>query len=363
MHDSPRLEALRARLVREGVDAIAVVAIANVTYLTGFEGVFDLETAHVAYVTATDAVLYTDSRYVTALEPFAAGTPWRIELVSGDVGTTAAAAAKSAGVTRLALESTLPHNRFLALSEAFGSEIVSAGEWVEELRTVKYAEEIASIEAAQAITDAGFDHLLEHVLRAGVTESEIALELEFFMRRQGSEGVAFAPIVASGPNSALPHATPGSRALEAGDFVVLDFGARVGGYCADMTRTVCVGVPSAEQRAIYAAVLGANLAGIEAVAAGKPGSEIDAAARAVIVDAGYGERFGHGLGHGVGLEVHERPSAGPRSTAPVPLGSVITIEPGIYVPGMGGVRIEDLAVVEERGARVLTRSTKDLLEV
>jgi Xaa-Pro aminopeptidase len=183
------------------------------------------------------------------------------------------------------------------------------------------------------------------------------------MRRRGSEGVAFPPIVASGPNSALPHASPGPRTLGGGDFVVLDFGARVDGYCADMTRTVVIGKASDRQREIYNVVLAANATGAAAVRAGIPGREIDAAAREIVVAAGYGEDFGHGLGHGVGLEVHELPGVGPRSEDLVPLGSVITIEPGIYVPEYGGVRIEDLVVVEAEGSRVLTRSTKDLIEL
>ena len=358
-----RLSALRIRIAEEGADALAVIAIANVAYVTGFSGVFDEEPAHVALVTADDAVVFTDSRFVTSLAAAAAESPWRVELVSGDVGEAACAAGSAVGVKRLGLETSLPHSRFLKLADAFDGDVVAATGWVEELRAVKDADEIATIEAAQAVTDRAFDHLVEHVLRAGVTEREIALELEFFMRREGSDGVAFAPIVAGGPNSALPHATPGDRALESGDFVVLDFGARVHGYCADMTRTVVAGTPSAEQRAIYAAVLGANLAGIAAVAAGRLGCDIDAAARNVIEDAGYGGYFGHGLGHGVGLQVHELPSVGPRASSAVVPGNVITVEPGIYIPGMGGVRIEDLAVVDEHGARVLTRSAKELLEV
>jgi Xaa-Pro aminopeptidase len=354
---------LRKRLVDEGVDAFAAVAVPNVIYVTAFRGVFDTEPAHVALVSVEDAVLFTDSRYVTAFREAAEGSPWRVEVATGDVGKAAARAAKSVGFARLGLESTLPHARFLAIADQFGGEVVSAGGWIEELRTVKDADEIAAIEAAQAVTDRTFDHLVEHVLARGKSEREIALELEFFMRREGSEGVAFAPIVASGSNAALPHATPSDRELADGDLVVLDFGARVGGYCADMTRTVCMGRPNGEQRAIYEAVLSANRAGAQAVVAGRSGRDIDAAARAVIVAAGFGEHFGHGLGHGVGLEVHERPGVGSHSTSAVPLGSVITIEPGIYIPGMGGVRIEDLAVVEEGGARVLTRSAKELIEI
>ncbi|MDR3685741.1 MAG: M24 family metallopeptidase, partial [Coriobacteriia bacterium] len=219
------------------------------------------------------------------------------------------------------------------------------------------------IDAAQQITDAAFDHLLAGVLRPGVSERDVALELEFFMRRAGSQGVAFDPIVASGPNAAKPHANPSERLLTEGDFVVLDFGARVGGYCADMTRTVVIGSSSDRHREIYDAVLTANAAGTAAVCPERTGSEIDRAAREVIAQRGFGEYFGHGLGHGVGLEIHELPGLGPRSELRVPLGSVVTVEPGIYVPGFGGVRIEDLVVVDESGARVLTRSTKDLLEL
>jgi Xaa-Pro aminopeptidase len=357
------LAALRARLATEGVYAIALTYVPNVRYATGLPGVFDEEPAHVALVTAESATLFTDSRFATAATMAAAGGPWRVGCATDGVVAAACDALRSAGVTRLALESTMPHGRFLSFTERFGGEVVSADGWVETLRAVKDPEEIASIEAAQALTDRAFDHLLTDVLRAGISERHVALELEVFMRREGSEGVAFAPIVASGLNSALPHAVPCDRALASGDLVVLDFGARVDGYCADMTRTVVIGSASGEKREMYSAVLAANKAGIAAVSAGKPGREIDAAARAVIAEAGYGECFGHGLGHGVGLEVHEEPGLGTKSELPVPLGSVVTVEPGVYVPGVGGVRIEDLVVVGAAGARVLTRSAKDLLEV
>lgn len=363
MQSGSRLEALRARLLDEGLDAIALTHVPNVRYVTGLAGVFDEEPAHVALVTASTSTLFTDSRYVTAAGIAAEGSPWHVELAANGVTDAACAALRAEGASGLALESTVPHGRFLSFAEKHGGAVVSADGWVEAQRAVKDPGEIAAIESAQDLADVALDHLLADVIRPGVTEREVALELEFFLRRQGSDGVAFPPIVASGPNSALPHATPSERVLSAGDFVVLDFGARVGGYCSDMTRTVVVGSASDEQRAIYDAVLRANLAGTAAVAAGRAGSEIDAAARTVIRDAGFGEYFGHGLGHGVGIEVHELPTLGPRSDTAVMLGNVVTIEPGIYIPGMGGVRIEDLTVVEVGGARVLTRSTKDLLEV
>ncbi len=358
------LDNLRATIARNDVAAAIVTRVVNVGYLTGFDGVFDDEDAHAALVTPTDAVVFTDSRYVDALTAAAAGSAWRIHMpAQGDVLSAACveAGSESEGV-RIGLESTMPFWRFDATRTASVAEVVPMTGWVEDLRLVKSDEEIERISAAQALTDRAFEYLLG-TLREGLTEREVALELEFFMRREGSEGVAFAPIVASGPNSALPHATPTDRRLTAGDFVVLDFGAKVGGYCADMTRTVVIGSASAEQRAIYDAVLAANEAGIRKIAAGVLGKEADAAARAVIAERGFGERFGHGLGHGVGREVHEAPSVGPRGEKALPASSVVTVEPGIYIPGSGGVRIEDLVVVEEAGARVLTRSTKDLIEV
>jgi Xaa-Pro aminopeptidase len=337
--------------------------VPNIAYCTAFGGVFDEEPAHIALVTQTSTVIITDSRYLEALSSAAIDSDWRVVIARTTLAEALVEELASAGVAGVALETSAAYSRFRSLESAIGIPVAECDGWVEQLRQVKDAGEIARIEAAQQLTDAAFDHLVGGVLRAGALERDVALELEFFMRRAGSEGVAFAPIVASGPNSARPHATPSERALSDGDFVVLDFGARVGGYCADMTRTVVIGSASERHREIYEAVLAANAAGAAAVRADSLGSEIDAAARAVIVERGFGEYFGHGLGHGVGREVHELPGLGPRSTAPVPLGSVVTIEPGIYVPGFGGVRIEDLATVEAGGARVLTRSTKSLLEL
>jgi Xaa-Pro aminopeptidase len=357
-----RLASLRARLAAEKVDAIALTEVANVAYVTGLLGVFDEEPAHVALVSADAAVLYTDSRYLQALTDASAGSDWQVRMATVALHESVCADLAEMGAGSLALETSLPHVRFRAFADEFDGEVREATGWVETLRAVKDAEEIARIDAAQALTDRAFEHILSK-LRVGAVERDIALELEFFMRREGSEGVAFAPIVASGPNAALPHAIPGGRALEAGDFVILDFGARVDDYCADMTRTVVIGKASERHREVYDTVLAANEAGAGAVAAGVNGRDVDAAARAIIVERGFGDRFGHGLGHGVGREVHERPGVGPRSDEPLCVGNVITIEPGIYIPGFGGVRIEDLAVVQETGARILTRSAKQLLEL
>ena len=362
MEVATRLSALRERMGREGAGAFAAVSIANVAYVTGFENVFDTEEAHVALVTPDSAELLTDSRYVEAATSAAKGSPWRVTLVTADMIEAVGATLEGSETSPVALETSLPHARYEAFAKRLDGKVLPAAGWIEEIRTVKEPAEIERIAAAQALTDRAFEYVLS-VLAAGRTERDVALELEFFMRRGGSEGVAFPPIIAGGPNSALPHALPGEREFRDGDFVVMDFGARVGGYCADMTRTVVIGAASDRHREIYETVLSANAAGIGAVRAGRVGKDVDAVAREIIAERGFGEHFGHGLGHGVGREVHEAPGVGPRSDKPLPAGSVVTVEPGVYIPGYGGVRIEDLVVVEDSGARVLTASSKDLIEV
>lgn len=362
MSSQTRVSTLRARLSDEGLDAVLVSNPLNVEYLSGFEGIFDGEDAHAVVVTAHELLLYTDSRYATALRTAAVGTPWEVRVQSRDMYSTLCADLVEAGIATLAIEETVPYGRFRYVCERFSGNVEAVDQWVEEIRQTKDAREIESISAAQEITDHAFAYIIER-LEPDQVERDIALELEVFMRRAGSDGVAFPPIVASGPNSALPHARASARQIGSGEFVKLDFGARVDGYCADMTRTVVIGRATERHREIHAAVLAANLAGIATVKAGIPGTVVDAAARSVLEERGFGEFFGHGVGHGVGLAVHELPTVGPRGSKSLGRGSVITIEPGVYIPDFGGVRIEDLVVVEESGARVLTRSTKDLLEL
>ncbi len=362
MDVTARLAALRTRLLEEGIEAFIARSVPNVTYLSGFDGVWDDEPSSLILVTHFATTVVTDSRFREASQSAAHGGPADVFVAPADAWVAVSGLLAGYGLTRVAVEASLPWRVIEHARAVIEGEVIPVDDWVELLRMTKDAEEVRRMCDAQALTDAAFDHILGFVCE-GMTEAEIALELEFHMRSQGSEGVAFAPIVASGPNSALPHAKPGPRRVQRGDLLKMDFGARVGGYCADMTRTVVMGPATGQQRDMYAAVLSANLAGIAAVAGGRVGSEIDAAAREVIEAAGYGERFGHGLGHGVGLEIHEAPSVGPRGTRPVPVGSAITIEPGIYIPGLGGVRIEDLIVVESAGARVLTRSSKELIEL
>ncbi|MBI3648193.1 MAG: aminopeptidase P family protein [Actinobacteria bacterium] len=233
---------------------------------------------------------------------------------------------------------------------------------MERLRWVKDADELRLLENAQEATDQAFDAILDRVA-VGMTERRLAHELELAMRRAGADGLSFDSIVAFGENAAEPHHEPSHRTLQEGDVVKLDFGALWGGYHADMTRTIAFGQPPAELRKVHDVVREAQQAGIDAVRAGVTGAEVDRAARKVIEDAGYGEAFSHGLGHGVGLEVHEGPGFHRRSEDVLPVGTVMTVEPGVYLPGLGGVRIEDTVEVTEDGCRAIPTSTKELIEL
>jgi len=213
---------------------------------------------------------------------------------------------------------------------------------------------------AQRITDEAFSAILEFI-RPGMTEQEVAARLVYELLRRGGEKVSFDPIVAAGANGSKPHAIPGDAVIQPGMFVTMDFGCMYGGYCSDMTRTVAVGQPTDEMIAVYNTVLQAQLAGIAAARAGIPGSEIDAAARKVIADAGYGQYFSHSFGHSLGLEIHESPNASPAGNTIMPVGAVISAEPGIYLPGQYGVRIEDVLILKEDGCEVITASPKELI--
>ncbi len=345
----------------ESLPAIVCSDIANVRYMTGFEGVFD-DGANVALVITPELTrVYTDSRYSEAAEEAAEGTPW-VLYVSSDVYVTLCTDLGQEGVAELAIESSVPYGRFRFVSEKFGGHVRVSDQWIEELRQVKEAAEVERIASAAALTDKAFEHILSFI-KPGVRECDLGLELEVFMRTHGSTGLAFDPIVASGPNSARPHAAVTSREIEEGDLLTLDFGARVDGYCADMTRTVAIGRATDRQKALYDAVLEANEAAIAFARAGVTGLAIDKVARELLGQKGLSIYFGHGLGHGVGVEVHELPSVSPRGRESMQSGAVITIEPGVYIPEFGGVRIEDLVVIEEEGCRVLSHAPKELIEV
>ncbi len=264
---------------------------------------------------------------------------------------------------RIAVEDSMNLSRYLKLKDALaGYELNVSGELINTPRMIKDDNEIDIIGKAEAIGDMAFDHILS-VIKPGITERDIAIELEFFMRRQGASKLSFDTIVASGPNSSMPHAQVTDRMIEYGDFVTMDFGCVYKGYCSDMTRTVAVGNPTDEMRKVYQTVLDANLKAMDGIRAGVKCSDIDALARDYIKDNGYGGYFGHGLGHSVGLYIHEEPRFSPKCDTIMKENMVITDEPGIYLPGRFGVRIEDLVVVKENGYEVLSHSPKELIIV
>lgn len=354
MDHALRRNRLASRLPDLGADAVLVTRLPNVRYLSGFTG-----SNGQVLVTAEGGTFFSDPRYeeqATHEVPDLARITYRPDFLA-----VFADACREAGARRVAFESNGVTHRFhQRLSETEGVELVPLTDELERLRWVKDAEEIALLERAQELTDEGFDRITAK-LTEGMTERETALELEDAMRRAGAEAIGFDTIVAFGENAAEPHHHPKDRALRRGDVVKLDFGCAVSGYHSDMTRTVAFGEPAEEIREIHEIVRRAQEAGIAAVRAGVPGGDPDAAARGVIEDAGFGERFGHSLGHGVGLEVHEGPTLRKEGTDELPAGAVVTVEPGIYLPGVGGVRIEDTVVVGEGGARPLPRSTRELL--
>ncbi|MBE0417355.1 MAG: M24 family metallopeptidase [Coriobacteriia bacterium] len=362
MNADARLAALRRRLADSEAEALFVTCVSNVVYLTGFDGVFDADASAACLVTRDEARVYTDSRYAEAAGLASQGTAWSVTVSANSLDARMCEDLTGAGARVLAFETSLTYARHRVLSEHSGARLLATEQWVEELREVKEAAELERISGAAALTDRAFEHILG-VLALGMTESEVAVELESFMRRNGSEGVAFPSIVASGPNSSRPHASVTDRRIERGDALTMDFGARIGGYCADMTRTVVIGKATEEFQRVYEAVRAANIVGREAMRAGVPGVDIDRAARDSLDAVALGEHFGHGLGHGVGLDVHELPVVSPRDTRPVPVGAVVTVEPGAYLEGRFGVRIEDLVVIEDGGCRTLTASRRDLIEV
>jgi Xaa-Pro aminopeptidase len=356
MDVASRLPRLRAQLDAAGCDALIVTNLRNVRYLTGFTG----SAGHLV-LTADGAVVVTDERYGTQVEEqlAASGAPARAEVTT--TGQKDATAGVLAGVARVGLEATSvtwAQQRTFAVEWLPGAELVPTENLVEGLRLVKDDGEVARIETAATIADEALLSILSRLLD-GPTEAEFALELDTEMRRRGASERSFETIVAAGRNGAKPHARPGTRRVERGDLVVIDFGATVDGYRSDMTRTFVVGDPVAEQRRMLDVVTAAQAAGVAAVAAGVAAKDVDAACRDVIGEAGLGEHFVHGTGHGVGLDIHELPWVNARSAATLAAGHVVTVEPGVYLPDIGGVRVEDTVLVTDEGNRPLTRAPKD----
>lgn len=348
-----RLNKLRQAMQEQQLEALLITSSVNRRYLTGFTG-----SAGYVLVTAQEAYLLTDFRYMTQAPEQA--TAFSVVEHSANVVDTMKELLAKGNISKLGFEQDLvPYSRYAMYSKHLGPvELVPVSGIMEEIRNFKDAEEIAIIEKATDIADRTFSHILSYI-KPGVTEQEIELEMESFMRRLGATGTSFETIVASGERSALPHGVASEKVIGANEFVTLDFGAIYQGYVSDLTRTVFVGTPTDEHRKIYNIVLEAQLNTLKHLKPGMSGRDADALARDVIASHGYGDAFGHSTGHGIGMEVHEEPRLSKMSDTVLSPGMVVTVEPGIYIPGFGGVRIEDDVLITEDGIRVLTHSTKE----
>ena len=350
--------AIREKLDEYGVDAMLLTNEANRFYASGFrsEG-----TDGAALVTREGSFYWTDSRYIEAARQQVADA--EIELVRAGRGY---AALLAEAVERFGLKTVGFEDEYMTVAALnayrakVGAEFKPCTALLHTLRAVKSPEELEALIGAQRIAERALEEICND-LRSGVTEKEIAAKLTYLMLRYGAENLSFDPIVASGANGSKPHAVPSDKPLAAGEFVTMDFGCVYRGYCSDMTRTVALGAVSAEMEKVYDTVLNAQRAGIAAAKAGVPGCAVHEAAARVIEAAGYGDCFGHGFGHGVGVEIHETPNASPSWKKPLPAGAVISAEPGIYLPGRFGVRIEDVIIIKEGGCEDIHTAPKELM--
>ncbi|HED24344.1 MAG TPA: aminopeptidase P family protein [Firmicutes bacterium] len=356
VNNEHRLKKLRPLLQQHNIDAVIITNPINLRYLSGFDG-----TSAVLLIGASDAGLITDFRYTEQAAAQAGGfTIYRRE---EDLYKTIADIIKKKGWGRLAFEAkhvTFAEHREMA--EKLPAELIPINESAESLRLIKSAAELELIGKGAAITADAFDYICSAV-KPGLSEKELGLGLEMYLRRRGAEEKSFRYIVASGVRGAMPHGTASAKIMERGELVTIDYGAVFEGYATDMTRTVALGEPGKKRREIYAVVQEAQHAAAEALRPGIAAREVDGIARRIIEEHGYGDYFGHGLGHGVGLETHELPVLNKQSDTVLKPGMVVTVEPGIYIGGFGGVRIEDMLAVTENGADVLTEAARDLVVI
>lgn len=349
-----KLRKLRQSIAELNIEAILLTSEYNRRYMTGFTG-----TAGVAIITQEHAVFITDFRYTQQAQKELVG--FEIVQHSKPIMEEVGAQLEKLNIKSVGFEKDhMSYAMFEIYQKAIKADLIPVSGLVEKIRLIKTEQEIKILKAAANIADAAFEHIIMYI-KPGKTELEVSNELEFFMRKQGASSSSFDIIVASGLRSALPHGVATDKIIETGDFVTLDFGALYNGYVSDLTRTVSVGEPSNELKEIYQIVLDAQLKSLAEIKPGMSGIEADAVARDYIKAKGYGDAFGHSLGHGIGLEVHEGPGLSFRSETILEEGMVITIEPGIYVPEIGGVRIEDDTIVTSSGNEKLTHSTKELL--
>jgi Xaa-Pro aminopeptidase len=348
-----KLTKLRERFNEFGIDGMLVTSPSNRRYMTGFTG-----TAGTALISEQKAKFITDFRYVAQATNQARG----YEIVENrDVVGEVAELASKMGITKLGFEQDhLSYKQFTDFNEKVQVELVPVSGVIEQLRTIKTEKEIKILKTAAEIADQAFNHILEYI-RPGITEIDVNNELEFHMRKHGATSSSFDTIVASGYRSAMPHGVASNKVIEKGDMVTMDFGAYYEGYCSDITRTVAVGEPQEKMKEIYGIVHKALEKGTDTLKPGVSCKDVDSVVRDFITEAGYGAEFGHGTGHGVGLEIHEDPYFSQKSEGVLQSGHVMTVEPGIYLPGIGGVRIEDDALITDNGHEILTHSPTQLI--
>jgi Xaa-Pro aminopeptidase len=354
-----RLRKLRKSIVEKGLDALLLSQAENLRYLSGFTG-----SSGWLLISGQNAILATDFRYVEQAK--GESPDFEIIQTKQELRDWLPGLVSDLGWHKLGFEANfISYEGYHKLSEAINTkqanvELIPATDIVEQLRSIKEPEELGFIIKAAALVDITFEQA-KAIIHPGITEKEAAWEIEKILRQEGSEGLPFEIIVASGPNSALPHARPTEKIICSDEPVLIDMGARINGYCSDFSRTLFWGRADKPFREIYNIVLKAQVTAIEGIKSGMVAAQAYRVARSVIEQAGYGDAFGHGLGHGIGLAVHELPALGPTSSDSLADGMVFTVEPGIYLGGQGGVRIEDMVVLENGKAKMLTRAKKDLL--
>lgn len=349
-----RVENIQRKLQEKQIDALLITSSYNLEYASGFTG-----TTGLSVITKDKAFFVTDFRYTEQATKQAVG--FEVIQNKGPIFDEVAQIIKNEKISRLGFEENhVTYATYQSIDKAFDSTLVPVTSLIEELREIKDNSEVALIQEAIRITEAAYDYILTYI-KPGMTEIQVANELDFFMREKGASGVSFDTIVASGIRSAMPHGVASDKVIEQGDMITIDFGCYYKGYVSDMTRTFALGDPGEELKKIHQIVLDANLKVTQAAKVGVTGADLDKIARDYISEHGYGEAFGHSTGHGIGLEVHEGPGISFKNDKPLAVGNVITNEPGIYIPGLGGVRIEDDLLITAEGHRNLMQSTKELI--
>ncbi|MEY2192436.1 M24 family metallopeptidase [Neobacillus sp. BF23-41] len=349
-----KIEKLRSNFSTLGIDGILITSPYNRRYISNFTG-----SAGVVLISAEKTLFLTDFRYIEQATKQCQG--FEIIKITGTIPEEVAQQVKNLGIQKLGFEEDfLTYSSFKLYDNEVDAELVPLSGAIEKLRLIKTDAEIKILKVAADIADAAFKHILDFI-GPGKTELEVSNELEFFMRRAGATSSSFDTIVASGHRSALPHGVASDKVIEAGDIVTMDYGCYYNGYVSDITRTIAIGEPDAKLKEIYDVVLEAQLLGMAGIKPGLTGKQADAITRDYITEKGYGEYFGHSTGHGIGLEIHEGPGLSMKSDVILEPGMVVTCEPGIYIPGLGGVRIEDDTLITKDHNEALTHSTKELI--